>query len=323
MSGGSVSPVDGEVDGAEDGVRLDVWLAQRFPAFSRGFWRRQISEGRVQVDGRTCRLRSRLAAGQRVTAEPGGRESEGLATELALLYEDEWILAVNKPAGMPTHPLHGLEAAHTAFHAIIRMAPEVAGAGVSPLEGGLVHRLDTETSGVLVAARTRAAWEALREIFRGHAMEKEYVALVLGAPAAEFDITWPVAHHGKDRRKMCAVTGVGRPQHRGVPRDASSRVVVLERFDGCALVQVAVSAAQRHQIRVHLATAGAPLAGDKLYLPQGMEDFTGFSRHALHAARVRFVHPGAGRHVVIEAPLPDDFLSIVKSLRARGNSAPG
>ena len=214
---------------------------------------------------------------------------------LAVLYADELLVAVSKPAGIATHPLHPGERG-TLANALVARFPECAFVADDAREGGVAHRLDIETSGVVLAARTRAAWQSLRHAFSDGAVTKEYLALVAGAPPDQGTIDLPLAHAGRrvriagdrDLDALAATTGFE----------------TLARGDDVALVRAHSSSGRMHQIRVHLAHLGHPLVGDALY--GGPPPVAGTRGHFLHAAAVTFPHPGTGARVRIEAPLPPD-----------------
>ncbi|HEY2743259.1 MAG TPA: RluA family pseudouridine synthase, partial [Polyangia bacterium] len=205
------------------------------------------------------------------------------------------LVAIDKPAGVPTHPLRAGER-DTLANALVARHPECALVADDAREGGFSHRLDIETSGVVLAARTRAAWQSLRRAFGDGAVDKEYLALVTGAPPPSGTIDLPLVHAGRRVR----VAG---------DRDldalaAATDFETLARGDGVALVRARSSSGRMHQIRVHLAFAGHPLVGDALY--GGPSPAPGTRGHFLHAAAVTFPHPSTGARTRIESPLPAD-----------------
>ena len=282
-----------------DAVRLDTFLRGALPAMSRRLVRRLIAEGAVCVNGRPAAKGVRVAPGDRVTLPdlPATITPEpGLA--LAVLHEDDALVALDKPGGMPGHALDPRQRGTAAAFLLARY-PEMADVG-DPLAPGLVHRLDSGTSGLLVAARTRAAHCALRAALRARAVEKRYLALVAGRPpAAHWRVDVPLAHDPHDRRRMVA----GSPGQRTWP--ASTELRVAGHAGPHALVEAIMRTGVTHQVRVHLALGGHPVVGDELYggppagLPRG--------RHALHAVALRFPHPVTGEPVVITSELPAEL----------------
>ena len=281
-------------------VRLDVFLHGALPALSRRFVRRLIAEGAVCVNGRPAAKGVRVAPGDRVTL-PDLPASIAPEPELALpvLHEDDAVVALDKPGGMPGHALDPRQRGTAAAFLLARY-PEMAGVG-DPLAPGLVHRLDSGTSGLLVAARTRAAHCALRAALRARAVEKRYLAWVAG-DASALDgtrVALPLAHDPRDRRRMVpAAAGM-----RAWPAETSVMVVST----GCArsLVEATIRTGVTHQVRVHLAARGHPVLGDFLYggAPAGLPP----GRHALHAAGMTFPHPADGRPLSLRAPLPGEL----------------
>lgn len=282
------------VEEAEQGLRLDVWLRARFPGWSRRRIARALEEGRVRVDGQRARKGQILCAGAEVAVFGPPDTPENLRpvpepTALLVLHQDDALVAVHKPAGMPSHPLRAAERG-TLANALVAQFPECADASEDPREAGLCHRLDGGTSGVLLAARTRDAHRAVREAFRTGEVEKEYLALVAGEARAQV-IRLPVGD-------------------RAMP--AETRVEPVERLGAFTLIRCATRGGQRHQVRVHLAGAGHPVAGDPLYGGQPVEGLEGFF---LHASLLRLRHPRDGAPLEIRAPLPDDREALLARLR--------
>jgi len=279
------------------GRRLDAVVAESVPGASVHEARRLIAAGRVRVDGRRAPKGARLVAGQtlEIDDEPSGtglvQPDPSLA--LAVLHEDEELVAVDKPAGIPSHPLRAGELG-TAANAIVARFPECARASPDPREGGLCHRLDRETSGVLLAARSPEAWARLRAALGAEACSKVYLAEVVGDPPARGIASDPIGRAG--RRGAKVRVGAGRR-----PLPARTEWEVLERRDGTALVRARLRAGRAHQVRAHLGAAGLPIVGDALYgAPAGGEA----GRLRLHAASIAFTHPVTGAAILIEAPPP-------------------
>jgi 23S rRNA pseudouridine1911/1915/1917 synthase len=287
-----------------DGVRLDVFLGRQLPAVSRRVVRRVIGEGAVRVNGRRAAKGARLRAGDvvslpelsgAVVAEPGPGPT--------VLYEDDDLVAVDKPGGMPSHAVDPRQR-HTAGAFLLARWPEMAGVG-DALAPGLVHRLDTGTSGVLLAARTAHAHAELRALLRAHVVEKHYLAVVAGDARALTDVRVDaaLAHDPRDRRRMVPA----RPGMRAWP--AETRLAVERAGPERSLVAATILTGVTHQVRAHLAHVGHPVLNDMVYgvmtpaLPPG--------RHALHAACVRLRHPRTGAPLDVTAPLPADLARLL------------
>ena len=221
-----------------------------------------------------------------------------------VLHEDEALLFVDKPAGRPSHPLQPGETG-TVANALVARHPECAEASEDEREGGLCHRLDIETSGVMVAARTREAWEAVRGAFGGREVEKHYWALVTGPLADEGEIDMPLRHHPRhpDRVEPALVD----PE--GDARPAQSEFKVLGRAGEYSLVEVRIHTGVLHQVRAHMAGVGAPLVGDTLY---GGREEPGLSRFFLHAKSLGFTHPVTGQRQQVESPLPGELAAVLQ-----------
>ena len=305
------------------GQRIDHVVAAAVPGLSVAAARRLLQAGAVRIDGRRPRKGAKLAAGAAGAtieiddAELAGAGSAGAARvpvapdarlEVAVLFSDEALVAIAKPAGIPSHPRAPGELG-TAANAVVARFPECAGASPDPREGGLVHRLDTGTSGVLIAARSAGLWPALRAALTAEDCEKTYLAEVVGAPAGAGVETAPIGRVG--RRGGRVRVGGGRQ-----PLAAETSWEVVERRGATALLRVRLSAGRPHQVRAHLAAAGFPIAGDRRYGGGRIEDEhvnVQVHEHAndeeperlrLHAASVRFRHPVSGQTILIEAPPP-------------------
>ncbi len=293
-------------------ARLDRYLADAL-GLSRSKVMEAFEKGEVRVDGRRARKGDPVAPGSEVTATIAAESSPPLAQPelpLAVLLEDAAFVALDKPAGMPTHPLQEGERG-TLANALIARYPECATASDEVRECGFAHRLDVETSGAIVAARSAPAWRALRDRFGAREVGKVYLALVGGAPGEGGEIDIPIAHHPKNPRRMIAcATEEGARELKARP--ALTRFSVRERLGDFTLVEVEIPTGVTHQIRVHLAAVGAPVAGDALY---GGPPIEGLGRQFLHAARLEFPHPVSGAKVSLEAPLPDDLERALARLR--------
>lgn len=302
------------VAASDDGERLDRFLAAR-AATSRAAARRAIDQGCARINGRPARKGQTLREGDRVSVEGplGDRAALAPAPEpeapLAVLHEDAEVVALAKPAGTPTHPLRAGERG-TLAGALVARFPECASAGDDPREAGFVQRLDIDTSGAILAARSMASWHSLRRAFRDGAVEKEYLALVVGALAGEGAIDLPLGHDPRDRRRVIAVADPAEARRLGA-RPSLTRWSALATRGGTTLLRVLLSTGRMHQIRAHLASVGHPIVGDALY--GGPPPLEGAPGHLLHASRVRAPHP-AGGVVDVSAPLPPDRLAALLRL---------
>lgn len=295
------------------GMRLDQALARLFPEYSRSLLQRWIRDGLVLVDQRQPRPRDAVAAGQRVAVHAvmeAQLEVQPQPIPLAVTYEDSALLVINKPAGMVVHPGAGNRSG-TLQNALLDHAPEL----VRVPRGGLVHRLDKDTSGLLVVARTVEAHTRLVEAIQARKVEREYIAVTVGVLTAGGSVDAPIARHRIDRVRM-AVSESG--------RRAVTHYRVIERFRAHSQLAVKLETGRTHQIRVHLAHIRHPLIGDPVYgrrllLPKGatpelIEVLQGFRRQALHAQRLRFEHPQTGESLDLEAPLPEDMKVLLAAL---------
>jgi len=231
--------------------------------------------------------------------------------EPRIIHEDEAILVIDKPSGMPSASLKEGERG-TVSAWIVERFPDQAGVGPDPREAGLANRLDNETSGVLIAARTDEAYESLREQFRTGRMRKRYLALVIGSPPDRGVVDAPIAHHPRKRSRMLACESEDRARELKA-RPAHTSFMTLNRFRlggaSYALIEVMIKSGSRHQIRVHLAHIGHPISGDKLYRnpKKRASDPLDPPRHLLHSAKVSLVHTASGETMTFEANPPADF----------------
>jgi 23S rRNA pseudouridine1911/1915/1917 synthase len=301
-------------------MRLDVFVSMRLaPEYSRSQVARMIKAGLVTVNGAATRASSGVRTRDRVevAAIPVGAlydpssYKEGDAPEISVIFDDDEIIVVNKPAGMTVHPAPG-HPNGTLVDALLARFPELA-AMAEPdgvLRPGIVHRLDKDTSGVMVVARTPFSRTALSRQFKDRTVKKTYLAIVKGKVARDrVTIERPVGRHPVERKRMSVRSNA--------PRDAVSHITVLARFDpvdaddlGTSLVRVNPDTGRMHQIRVHLASIGHPCLGDPLY---GGKAAAGgfFQRQALHALALSLTHPRSGERLEFVAPLPIDFVEFL------------
>jgi len=307
----------------EDQVRLDSFLVSHFSKHSRVRLQRAISRGDVLVDGKKVKSSTRLKPGQTVVCQPIEVPTEGPIPEdipLDLIFEDEHIVAINKPPAMVVHPAKGhwsgTLTAGLAFH--FKSLSSIGG----PTRPGIVHRLDRDTSGVILVAKTDQAHAALGKQFQDRTVEKEYCAIVTPAPDRDRDvIDKPIGDHPYQREKKAI-----RESHSS-SRAATSMYEVVERLNGFALVTVKPKTGRTHQIRVHMAHIGCPVVCDRLYsgharltmndLNRDGDQTVLLDRQALHAMKISFDHPATGERMVLESKMPDDVARLLDAIRNR------
>ena len=295
-----------EVPADAAGMRVDVWLAGALE-LPRARVKELLERGAVRIGGRPPRKGDRTVAGARVEVTLPAEDPRPVAQPelpLRVIHLDGHLVAVDKPPGMPSHPLEPGERG-TVVNALVARHPECADASEDPREGGLVHRLDTLTSGVLLAARTREAWRALREAFSGRQVDKRYLAVVTGPVADEGRIDLPLRHRGDHVEPALAGGG----------REALTDFRVLSRAGDAALLEVRIHTGVLHQIRAHLAAIGAPVLGDAAY---GGRPHPGLDRFFLHAARLGFEHPATRVRLELAAPLPGELRVVLEALGLQG-----
>ena len=296
------------------GRRLDQVLAELFPQFSRSRIKAWIEDGRVLVDGAVVRPREPVVGGEQVSIELEQQPGTRLAAQpipLTIVHEDRDLLVVDKPAGLVVHPGAG-NPDRTLQNALLAHDPALAGLP----RAGIVHRLDKDTSGLLVVARRLEAHTALVRLLAARQMSREYQAVCAGVMTGGGTVDAPIGRHPVDRRRMSI---------REDGRESVTHYRVLERFRAHTHVRVALETGRTHQIRVHLAHVGYPIVGDPRYgrrlaLPRGAtpqlaQALRSFRRQALHAARLSFRHPGSGQDLVFEAPVPADMAGLLAALR--------
>ncbi|MBD7987940.1 23S rRNA pseudouridine(1911/1915/1917) synthase RluD [Luteimonas sp. Sa2BVA3] len=308
------APRSARVPDALAGRRFDAVLAELFPEYSRSRLSAWVKSGDVLLDGATVRPREAVRAGQEVvltaTLEPqvsAGPED----IPLSVLYEDAEVLVIDKPAGLVVHPGAGNHTG-TLVNALLFRDPAIAAVP----RAGIVHRLDKDTSGVMVVARTLQAQAALVAQLSAREVHRQYLAVVVGALVSGGTVSEPIDRHPRDRLRM-AVREDG--------REATTHYRLQERFRAHTALECRLETGRTHQIRVHMAHLRHPIVGDPLYggplkLPRGASDelataLRGFKRQALHAQVLEFVHPATGEPVRCEAPLPDDLQALLRELR--------
>jgi 23S rRNA pseudouridine1911/1915/1917 synthase len=295
------------------GRRLDQALAQLLPQFSRTRIQRWIEQGAVRLNGLAPRARDLVTGGETATVEARLSDETGIAAEdlpLDIVHQDAAVIVLNKPPGLVVHPGAG-NREHTLQNALLAHDPRLRRVP----RAGLVHRIDKDTSGLLVVARTVEAHAKLVAALAAHEIEREYLALCTGAMTGGGTVDEPIGRHRTQRTKM-AVRSDGRA--------AVSHYRIEKRYRAHTLARVRLETGRTHQIRVHLAHAGYPIVGDPVYggrrrLPAGASPalraaLEGFHRQALHAARLTFAHPRTGKSTTCDAPLPADFAALLGEL---------
>jgi 23S rRNA pseudouridine1911/1915/1917 synthase len=312
--------------------RVDLFLTLKVDGYSRVFLRRLIIEEKVLVDGRPIKPAFRVYPGQKVeiTDLPPPPSDGPIPEAIALdvLYEDEFLVAINKPAGMVVHPAKG-HWSGTLTSALAHHFQQLSDAG-GPTRPGIVHRLDRETSGVILIAKTNEVHFKLCAQFEARNVQKTYVALVAGNLDRDRDrIVYPIGHHPYQREKMAIRT------HHPSAKPAETLFQVEKRYPGYCLLKVYPKTGRTHQIRVHLAHIGCPVLCDRLYAghaqitrgqllrrsarglpPRESDSQVLLDRHALHAAKIEFSHPKSGDSLAIEAPIPEDMRRVLEVLES-------
>lgn len=292
-----------------DGERLDVFLARMDETLSRSRVQRLIADGHVMVDGKTPKASQRLSEGATVEVEMPEPEAADILPEqipLDILYEDEDVIVVNKARGMVVHPAAGVSRG-TLVNALLAHCKDLSGIN-GALRPGIVHRLDKDTSGVMIAAKNDAAHRSLAEQIQQKTAKRVYWAILTGNIAEEEGVIHgAIGRNPKDRQKMAVVRENG--------KDATTNFRVLERFGAYTLVECRLMTGRTHQIRVHMAYIGHPVVGDPKYgakkCPFSIEG------QALHSKTLMFTHPRTGERMEFEAPLPEDMQMILDELRGK------
>ncbi len=289
----------------EAGARLDRVLAERPEIASRALAERLIASGDALVDGERRPKSHRLSGGEQIDVEvPAAQALVPEELAIPVVWEDEHLLVVDKPAGLVVHPSGGTRTG-TLVHGLLELGAE---GGDDEDRPGIVHRLDKDTSGLLVVARSSLAHERLHDLIRDRQVERRYLALVVGAPGSRSGrIEAPIGRDRKDRSRHSLDTAT--------PRDAVTWFELLEQLREHALLEVRLETGRTHQIRVHLEAIGLPVAGDPVY---GAPGVLGLERQFLHAHRLRFTHPFTAEDVDVTSPLPADLEDALQSARSAG-----
>ncbi len=309
-----------QVSPESGGQRLDQVAAQLFPDHSRSRLQGWIKDGSLLVDGENKRTRDTVYGGEQLTLD-AEREVQGdwqpEAIALDILYEDDALLVINKPAGLVVHPAAGHQDG-TLLNALLHHAPELA----KVPRAGIVHRLDKDTTGLMVVAKTIEAQTDLVAQLQARSVSREYECVVVGVMTAGGKVDQPIARHGSQRQKMAVVAG---------GKQAISHYRVIQRFRAHTHVKVKLETGRTHQIRVHMSHIYFPLIGDPTYggrlrIPPGaspelVRELREFPRQALHARRLELLHPVDGRTMQWQVPLPEDMQHLLALLKEDGEIA--
>jgi len=281
-----------EVPATAVGMRLDQFLSGQLGSRARA--QRLIDDGRVRVDGRLRRKRHEVRPGELIAVDETEPRADAPAVEVpfGIAYEDDYLIVVDKPAGVVVHPARG----HHTGTLSQALAGRAAG-GEDPWRAGIVHRLDRDTSGLLVVAKRDDVHRSLKSLLASRQIRREYLALVEGRPASKAGtIEAPIGRDRRDRTLMSI--------HSEDPREARTHFEIIEVLPSATLLRIALDTGRTHQIRVHLQAIGVPVCGDRQY---GVRDAYGLSRQFLHAAKLAFPHPITGEPVELSSPLPADL----------------
>jgi 23S rRNA pseudouridine1911/1915/1917 synthase len=290
------------------GWRLDAALARLFPQHSRSRLQAWLKDGLIRIDGAAAAPKSKVHGGEKVefTGAPTLAAGEDAAEDIALaiVHEDDEIIIIDKPAGLVVHPGNG-QPSGTLLNALLHHAPQLGGIP----RAGIVHRLDKDTSGLMVVAKTLTAQTDLVRQLQARTVKRHYMALALGIVEGDGVVDAPMARHAVQRTKMAVVRSGG--------KEARTYYEVRERFDRCTLLECRLDTGRTHQIRVHMTSIKHPLAGDPTYgrAKSGDARLDAFPRQALHAWRLALRHPVSGVEMSWESPLPADFAQLLASLR--------
>lgn len=296
-----------ELEPTEEGLRLDVFLAGALPGLSRSGVQRLMEAGQVTLEGKALKKNARTALGEVYRVEISEPEEAGLTPQdipLDVRYEDGDLLVINKPRGMVVHPAPGHPDGTLVNALLYHCGESLSGIG-GVARPGIVHRIDKDTSGLLIVAKNDFAHQGLSEQLKDHSLFREYEAVVIGNLKEDAGtVNAPIGRHPTDRQRM-AVTEKG-------SRPAVTHWRVLERWGDYTHILCKLETGRTHQIRVHMAYLGHPLLGDLTYGRKKPEK--GLSGQFLHARRLRFFHPRTGEEIVVEAPLPEELQAVLKKL---------
>lgn len=290
------------------GVRIDKFLSESCPMQSRSFLQKLLKSELVDVNGKTVKSSYKVSAGETVSFEvPEAVEAEITAQEMPLdiLYEDQDVILINKPKGMVVHPAAG-HYEGTLVNGLMHHCRDQLSGINGVMRPGIVHRIDMDTTGVIIACKNDLAHNSIAEQLKVHSITRKYYAVVFGnLPDDEGTVEAPIGRHPTDRKKMSVISKNG--------KEAVTHYRVLERFRGYTYVECRLETGRTHQIRVHMASIGHPLLGDQVYGP-AKQPFH-LNGQTLHAGVLGFIHPRTGEYMEFSAPLPDYFEELLTKLR--------
>ena len=290
-----------------NGVRIDRYLSDCYPQWSRSYLQKLLKEENILVEGQKSKANYKLHAGEEISIViPSLEDVEILPEEIPLdiLYEDQWLLIVNKPKGMVVHPAAG-HTSGTLVNAVMHHCQGSLSGINGKLRPGIVHRIDKDTTGALVICKDDTTHRALAEQLKEHSITRKYRAIVLGNLAEDGTVEGPIGRHPVDRKKMAINYKNGKP--------AVTHYHILENFQKYTYIECQLETGRTHQIRVHMTSIGHPLLGDSVYTkakwPYKLEG------QVLHAMVLGFIHPATGKYLEVEAPLPDYFSQLLENFR--------
>ncbi|CAH1905988.1 23S rRNA pseudouridine(1911/1915/1917) synthase [Candidatus Nitrotoga sp. HW29] len=312
------APLSFKIPDEYAGMRLDQVLAKLLPEYSRSRLQDWITQQQVKLDGAAPTSKQKVWGGEKIEvilqSNPAEQPYQAEDIELNILFEDDSILIINKLAGLVVHPGSG-NWNGTLLNALLHHSPQLS----KIPRAGIVHRLDKDTSGLLVVAKTLTAQTALVRQLQARSVQREYYALVYGEVVRAGTVNVPIGRHPTLRTKM-AVVEDGKP--------ATTHYTIVERFPGCTLLRCKLETGRTHQIRVHLASIRHPLVGDSVYIkgaqkctPQLRPILAVFPRQALHATQLGLEHPIMGKWLEWQAPIPDDITQLLKNIRSTLNES--
>ncbi len=301
-----------KVESSEEGIRIDKYLTEQFDSLaSRSAVQKLFESGNITINGKQVSKKYKVHEGEEISVilpDPVELDVTPENIPLEIVYEDLYLLVVNKPKGMVVHPAPG-HASGTLVNALLYHCRDELSGINGVIRPGIVHRIDKDTSGLLIVAKTDAAHLGLAEQIKEHSFQRQYRAVAYGGFSAEVGtIDAPIGRHKSDRKKMCVVTDSSQKS-----RNAVTHYRVLERMGQFTYLQLELETGRTHQIRVHLASVGHPVAGDEVYGPK--PPISELHGQCLHAGKIGFVHPIAGKYLEFDSPLPDYFEKFLKKCR--------